>query len=179
MIRSLFTASTITLAIVIWSPTAMADLYKSGADIYAGINYNFASIDDGYDELSVETLSARIGAQPHPFFGIEARFGFGVDDHHLRGVDYSLDSTIGGYAVLNLANRSPVTPYFLFGATHIEIEATSSAGTTAEDDTDFSFGVGLDVEMSPGISGNIEYINYYDNGTTIVDGVGLGLTLRF
>ncbi|MDI9245397.1 outer membrane beta-barrel protein [Marinobacter sp. CHS3-4] len=176
---NLLTAAAAIFPLIIISSPAFADPYKSGPDIYAGVYYNFASIDDGFDRLSVETMSAKIGAQPHPYFGIEGRIGFSTDDHHLRGVDYSLDNTLGAYAVLHLANQSPVTPYFLFGASHVEIIATSSAGTTTEEDSDFSFGAGLDIEIAPGLSGNIEYLQYYDNGTTIIDGMGLGATIRF
>ena len=162
-----------------WSTVSHADPYRSTAEVYAGVNYNFVAIDDGWDRLNVETLSAKIGAQPHPFVGIEARFGFGAGEHRLDGVTYSLERTVGAYASLNLANASPVTPYFLLGASNIEIEATSIAGTTREEDSDFSFGAGVEIEMAPGLAGNIEYLNYYDNGTTIVDGVGLGFTFRF
>ncbi len=162
-----------------WSSTSQADPYRSGAEVYAGVNYNFVAIDDGWDRLNVETISGKIGAQPHPFIGIEARFGFGVGEHQLDGVNYELNNTFGGYASLNLANGSPITPYFLLGVSNIEIEATSIAGTTTEEDSDFSFGAGVEIEMAPGLAGNIEYLNYYDNGTTIVDGVGLGVTFRF
>lgn len=162
--------------------SASADVYRSGSEggsVYAGLNYNFVTIDDGYDQLSVDTISARIGAQPHPFFGIEGRFGFSATETRLDGVEYSLDNTIGAYAVLNLVNGSPMTPYFMFGGSRIEIEGTSSLGTTTEEDSDFSFGAGIDVEIASGVSGNIEYLQYYNNGSTVVDGLGLGVTFRF
>lgn len=177
--RALFIAA-VCSASVAGADSAFADVYRSGsAGVYASLGYNFITIDDGLDQLDVSTVSARLGVQPHPFFGIEGRFGFSADESRLGGVDYALDNTAGAYAVLNLANESPITPYFLFGVSHIEIEATSSAGTTTEEDSDFSFGAGIDVEMVPGVSGNIEYLQYYDNGTTVVDGIGLGVTFRF
>lgn len=181
--RALFVTAA-CLASMAGVDSAFGDVYRSGygagtGSVYAGLNYNFVAIDDGWDQLSVETVSARIGAQPNPYFGIEGRFSFSADDDRLAGVDYALDNAIGGYAVLNLANNSPLTPYFLFGVASIEIEANSSLGTTSEQDSDFSFGAGLDVEVAPGVSGNIEYLQYYNDGTTIVDGMGLGMTFRF
>jgi opacity protein-like surface antigen len=178
-VRALFLAA-VCSASVAGADSAFADTYRSGsAGVYAGLGYNFITIDDGLDQLDVSTVSARIGVQPHPFFGLEGRLGFSADESRLGGVDYSLDNTAGAYAVLNLANESPLTPYFMFGVSRIEIEANSIAGTTTEEDSDFSFGAGLDIEVAENLSGNIEYLQYYDNGSTVVDGIGLGVTLRF
>ena len=167
------------IALLAINSSVVADPYKSRSGVYAGVQYNFVSIDDGWDQLGVETLSGKIGVQPHPLLGLEGRLGYSTDDRRLRGVDYALDNTVGAYVTLNLANKSPITPYFLLGASHVEITATSIAGTTTEEDSDFSFGAGLDVEFTRGVSGNIEYLQYYDNGTTIIDGMGLGVTFRF
>lgn len=114
-----------------------------------------------------------------PFFGLEARAGFGVDDDRIGGVDYSLDNFFGGYATLNLANESPATPYVIFGVTRVEVEAKSFLGTTTEDESDFSYGAGVNVELAPEVSGNVEYMRYYDKDGSTVDGLGLGVTFNF
>ncbi|NMT63611.1 porin family protein [Marinobacter sp. W62] len=170
-------ASVSTLAV---SQTATADIYKSGGgSLYAGLNYSFMDIESGRDDVDVGALSARVGGLVSPYFGLEARAGFGVDDDRIDGVEYSLDNFFGGYATLNLANESPATPYLVFGFTRIELEAQSVLGTTTEDETDFSYGAGVNVELTPEVAGNLEYMRYYDKNGATVDGLGLGITFSF
>ena len=160
------------------SQSAFADVYKSGGgSLYAGLNYSFMNIENG--SVDVGTLSAKVGGLVSPFFGLEARAGFGVDDDRIGGVDYSLDNFFGGYATLNLANESPATPYVIFGVTRVEVEAKSFLGTTTEDESDFSYGAGVNVELAPEVSGNVEYMRYYDKDGSTVDGLGLGVTFNF
>lgn len=162
------------------SQAASADVYKSGGGgLYAGLNYSFIDIDNGSDQVDVGTLSAKVGGMVSPFFGVEARAGFGVDDDRIGGVDYSLDNFFGGYATLNLANESPATPYAIFGFTRVEVEAESFLGTTTEDESDFSYGAGVNVELTPEVAGNLEYMRYYDKDGSTVDGLGLGVTFSF
>lgn len=162
------------------SQSASSDMYRSGGDnLYGGLNYSFINIDNGRDDVDVGTLSAKVGGRVTPFFGLEARGGFGVDDDRIGGVDYSLDNFFGGYATLNLANESPATPYVIFGFTRLEVEAESFLGTTTEDESDFSYGAGVNVELSQEVSGNVEYMRYYDKDGSTVDGLGLGVTFNF
>lgn len=163
-----------------FSQSASADVYKSGGgSLYAGLNYSFINIESDGDDVDVGTLSAKVGGLVTPFFGLEARGGFGVDDDRTGGVDYSLDNFFGGYATLNLANESPATPYVIFGVTRVEVEAESFLGTTTEDESDFSYGAGVNVELAPEVSGNVEYMRYYDKNGSTVDGLGLGVTFYF
>ncbi len=70
------------------SQGAFADVYKSGGgSLYAGLNYSFINIESGSDDVDVGTLSAKVGGLVSPFFGLEARAGFGVDDDRIGGVD--------------------------------------------------------------------------------------------
>lgn len=162
------------------APALANDMYKSGVGgLYAGLNYTFFNIEEGSDDVDVGTLSAKVGALATPYFGVEARAGFGVDDDRLDGVDFSLDNFFGGYATLNLANESPATPYVILGFTRVELEAEGPLGTASEDDSDFSYGIGVNVEMAPQVSGNLEYMRYYDQDNVTVDGLGLGVTFNF
>lgn len=156
------------------------DMYKSGVGgLYSGLNYSFVSLDNGNAEADVGTLSAKVGVMATPFLGIEARGGFGVDDDRIGGVDYSLDNFFGGYATFNLANESPLTPYAILGFTRVEVEAESAFGSATEDDSDVSYGIGMNVEFAPNLSGNLEYMRYYEDGNTEIDGLGVGLQFNF
>ncbi|GAA0839060.1 hypothetical protein GCM10009113_02000 [Marinobacter szutsaonensis] len=152
------------------------DMYKSGVGgLYAGLNYTFMNAELGPYDADVGTLSGKVGVMATPFLGIEARAGFGVDDDTINGVDVSVDNFYGGYATFNLANESPVTPYAVLGFTRIEAEV----GSVEDDDSDVSYGIGANMEFAPNLSGNLEYMRYYDDDNVELDGLGVGIQLNF
>lgn len=161
--------------------TAFAeDMYKSGVGgLYTGLNYTFMNLDSGNADADVGTLSAKVGVMPTPYLGFEARGGFGVDDDRIGGVDFSLDNFFGGYATFNLANESPVTPYAILGFTRVEVEASSVLGTATKDESDVSYGIGVNMEFAPNLSGNLEYMRYYEDSDVEVDGLGVGIQFNF
>lgn len=167
-------AGTATLAMA--AMPAHADLYRSGSGgLYAGANYSFLSADDA----DLGMLSAKVGGMVTPYFGLEARAGFGVSDDTVSGIDVELNSLFGGYATLNLANESPATPYLIFGFTRYEYELSNRVASVKEDDSDFSYGVGVDFALTRDLSANLEYMRYGKSDGIEVDAIGLGLAFRF
>ncbi|MEX2473823.1 porin family protein [Marinobacter sp.] len=162
------------------APALAQDMYKSGmGNLYAGLNYTFFNLEDDSADADVGALSGKVGVLATPYFGVEARAGFGVDDDRVGGIDYSVDNFFGGYATLNLANESPATPYVIVGFSRLELEAEGPLGTRTDDDSDLSYGVGVNVEMAPQVSGNLEYMRYYDKRDVTIDGLGVGVTFNF
>lgn len=163
------------------SATASADMYKTGGgSLYAGGNYTFVDIDNGGFDADVGTLSAKIGGYVNPYFGLEARAGFGVADEDVGfGADLSVNSFFGGYATINAANESPVTPYGIIGFTRYELELDGPGISEKEDETDLSVGAGVNVAFTEQLSGNIEYMRYVDTDDATADGIGVGLTVHF
>ncbi|AOY87692.1 hypothetical protein BKP64_05630 [Marinobacter salinus] len=169
-----------TSGLVAAGSVSAQDMYKSGVGgLYTGLNYTFVNLDAGAEDADVGTLSAKVGVMATPFLGVEARGGFGVDDDRIGSVDYSLDNFFGGYATFNLKNQSPITPYAILGFTRVEVEAQSFLGTATEDETDVSYGLGLNMEVAPNVSGNLEYMRYYDDEDVTVDGLGVGVQFNF
>lgn len=161
---------------------AVADMYKtSDAGLYAGANYTFVSIEDDTIDADLGTLSGKVGANVTPYFGLEARAGFGVKDDDVANgfAEVSANSFFGAYATLSLANESPVTPYAILGFTRYELELESAVGSEKDDDSDLSYGIGVNVAMTEALSGNVEYMRYYDKDDITIDGIGLGLTVNF
>ena len=156
------------------------DMYKSGVGgLYTGLNYTFANLDIGSSDADVGTLSAKAGVMATPYLGFEGRAGFGVDDDRVGLADVSLDNFYGGYATFNLANESPLTPYAILGFTRVEVEAKGRFNTVTEDESDVSYGVGVNMQFASNLSGNLEYMRYYDDDDITVDGLGVGVQLNF
>lgn len=175
--NNVFLATVATAGLAFAGSATAQDMYKSGTGgLYAGVNYTFMDVDyDGFASADVGTLSGKVGVMATDFLGLEARAGFGVDDDRVAGAKVELDSFFGGYATINMVNQSPVTPYAVLGFTRIE----ASVGSVTDDDSDFSYGLGLNVKLAQNLSGNLEYMRYYDDSDITVDGIGLGLQMNF
>lgn len=161
---------------------AMADIYKTGGgSLYAGGNYTFVNADgNGVGDADLGTLSAKVGGHITPFFGLEARAGFGVDDDDVGGgVDVEANSFFGGYGTLNVVNESPFTPYGIIGFTRYELEVDGPLGSRDEDESGLSYGIGVNMAINDELSGNLEYMRYIDEDDLEIDGIGLGLTFNF
>lgn len=159
-----------------------ADIYKSGAgSLYAGANYTFVDLEGNGLDSDLGTLSAKVGANITPYFGLEARAGFGVKDDSITSTtDLSANAFYGGYATLNLANESPATPYAILGFTRYELELDNTfLGTTRDDESDLSYGLGVNLAITEALSGNLEYMRYFDKDDVTIDGIGVGLTVNF
>lgn len=169
-------------ALLASSPAMAQDMYKSSVGgLYAGLNYTFMNADynDSNADADLGTLSGKVGVMATPFLGVEARAGFGVDDDRVGIADVSIDNFYGGYATVNLANESPVTPYAVLGFTRVESEADLGSSTIRDDGSDVSYGLGVNMQFAPNLSGNLEYMRYYDKDNVTLDGLGLGVQVNF
>jgi len=177
MNKNVLFAAVATAGMAMAGTAAAQDMYKSGVgSLYAGLNYTFMDVDfDGFASADVGTLSGKVDIMANEFLGVEARAGFGVDDDRIAGAKVKLDNFFGGYATINMANQSPVTPYAVIGFTRIEAEI----GSQSDDDSDFSYGAGVNFKFAQNLSGNLEYMRYYDDSNVTVDGIGLGVQMNF
>lgn len=177
MNKNLLAAAVMTAGLATAGTASAQSMYKSNVGgLYAGVNYTFMNVDySGTSSADVGTLSGKVGVMATDFLGLEARAGFGVDDDRVDGNKVKLDNFFGGYATVNMVNESPVTPYAVLGFTRIEAEK----GSASDDESDFSYGAGLNVKFAQNLSGNIEYMRYYDDSNLTVDGIGLGVQMNF
>lgn len=173
--KTILVATAAAAGITMSSAALAQDIYKSGVGgLYTGVNYTFIDID-AQEDADVGTLSAKVGVQANEYFGAEARAGFGVNDDTVNGTEVKLDNFFGGYATINMANETPVTPYAILGFTRVELEA----GSRSDDESDFSYGAGVNVQLARNLSGNLEYMRYYDDRDVTIDGIGLGILVNF
>ncbi len=175
--NNILIASVATAGIAMAGAASAQDMYKSGVGgLYAGANYTFMNADfDGYADADLGTLSGKVGVMVNEYVGVEARAGFGVDDDRVAGMKAKLDNFFGAYATFNMVNQSPVTPYAVLGFTRIEAELDRYK----DDDSDFSYGAGVNFAFAPNLSANLEYMRYYDDSNVTVDGIGLGMQVNF
>ena len=160
---------------------------SSEVDAYLGIGYGVSEFSaEGIPDFNPSGLVVRFGGIFNRYFAIEGRFGVGLeeDTQNINGVEASveLDSLMGAYGVghINFGKSSSV--YGLIGVSRVEgtVKVPTIPGATASDDeSDLSFGIGVDVGITKSISLNIEYVSYVNKTDFDLSAIGLGAVIRF
>lgn len=174
-------------ALIVSSNTAFAqEMQPQG---YLGLGYAFLTYEeDGIaKDFDLGALGVKSGAKLTPYFAIELRAGFGVDDESVRINDVSakleLDYFVGGYLLAGLPNETPFFPYVVVGMTRGELTATASGpggyASISESESDFSYGAGADFSVTEQFLVNAEYMNYIDKDGVEVTGPSIGVTFLF
>ena len=147
---------------------------------------NLASVLDGDEEYNSNDLMLRLGGHVTPWLATELRVGRTVPKEELDGAEFYHRYIGGVYLKLGM-EAGPLYPYLLGGYTR-------GKGVIKMDDGDniegmfreFSYGAGLDFDITDSIGVNIEYVHIYDADAydagvdnVRLSGVGAGLYWRF
>jgi len=133
-----FSAAAVAV-IAVAAPAAAQDW--SNPSWYVSGGYANVSADDA--DVSLDAVTARVGARFSPHFGAEAELSVGLGDEDVApGVDVNLNYDAALYAVA----VAPVSPNFelfgRFGYGTSELEASGGGLTLAEDGDSWNYGVG-------------------------------------
>ena len=154
--------------------TSNAYAYESG-DTYVGVQFGQAEIEiDGIDDIEPTYGLVRLGIYLTSAAALELRYGDGIDDDELMGVDFSIDRIAGLYALYHFNLGSSASVYGLFGYSEADLKAEANGDSIIEDKDDVSFGIGLDIG-----SINIEYTQYLDGSDYEVNAASIGYTYHF
>jgi opacity protein-like surface antigen len=160
---------------------------------YVGVGYTMLTYsEDGFPDFDISALGVRGGYYFNNYFSVEGRFGFGVGDDtqtvsvFLPGIGtftgdatVELDNMFGVYAVGHIPLTKQFQLYGLVGLTQGEITASVNGFSVSEDDSDLSFGVGAEFDMTPNMSLGIEYTSYITEDAYDVDGLGISFNYIF
>jgi len=161
------------------SGSVQAENYYGGNITFLG--YEEEGIDD---DASLTSISGRLGTDFNENFSGEVRLGFGVGDDTIEvigfDVDVELDNMIGAYVRGGIPVSESFFPYVTVGYTRLELTASISGfGSESDSESDVSFGVGTDINVSQNIILNLEYMNYFDKDGAEIDGFSIGIARKF
>ena len=171
-----------------WLPVIIAALLPamSHAAGYAGVDYVFSTIepDERIEDADVEALQFKFGTwfNPEQTFAGELRAALGTDDDRYgrAGVKVEIDRYYGAYFRGQFPNTLPVRPYGLIGLTRMETtENFPGGGSTGENYSGLSIGLGADVSLTDVVFVSVEYMRAVDSGGDEVTNLSLGLNGRF
>jgi len=162
---------------------------QTSTPAYLGLGYGLTTLDvDGFTEFDLDVLSLSGGIYFHKNFAAEARLGFGIgDDTYTDFVGDSLKVELDNYLGLYLRGEIPIEKlklYGIVGFTRGEITGTFDIGgfgtfSESEDESDFSYGVGLDILPTDKLGLNLEYIQLMDKSDFDVTSLNFGVKFYF
>lgn len=111
-------------------------------------------------------LRIRGGAQFNEYLGVEGHLGTGGSDGYAE-LDYM--AGVYGKGILPITNQFRF--YGLAGVTKVDFDADS--------DSDFSYGAGLEFDVTPQLAVGADYMRYLDESDYNFDAASVGLRYRF
>ena len=182
----------VATGLAVASPATLAE-----NENYFGINFASVKHTDDFTpgrELSLPVLYGRVGTRFDENFSVEGRLGIGGSDT-FDGDDFGeshtlvLSDFVGGFIRRGVQAGEDFYPYLIVGYTRItlEDEVYDRGDEVLEENSrsGFSYGIGANIKMSERLSGNIEYMNYYnynedeDKIGEELKGVAIGITRSF
>ena len=147
----------------------------SEGDTYGGLQYGlFTYAEDGFPDAEPTALVGRYGQFVNDNVSVEGRFGIGLQDDTVLGVDVEIDTLFGLYGVFHTSSNSNTSFYGVLGFTKGEATASVPGFSVTEDDSGLSYGFGVDIN-----SFNIEYMLYLDEDGYDLSAISLGYISKF
>ncbi len=176
-------AKTIPLSLAL-AGIASPALAMDQGDTYLGGGFGMVTYDeDGIEEVEPTVLLGRLGHFVADNIAIEGRLGFGIGDDSVNvsgvNVDFEIDQVAGVYGVGHLPLADAFSVYGLAGFTYAEGSLSFVGLSFDDDDTDFSYGIGAQADVTDNVAGFIEWVQYLDESTYEVSAITIGANYTF
>lgn len=167
------------------SAFTIAATSASAEGAYVGVQYGMTTLDASASGASVDWKPSNLvllgGFDLNDNFAIEGRYGLSLSDDTNSGVSAEVDMT--GVYVKASVSSGMLSPYAMLGYANTEVEVSFDELSGSDSETDFSYGLGLDIVLSEKIDLNLEYMSYYSDKIDGVDfditTIGLGAKFKF
>ena len=161
------------LIALLFSPTIFA---ANGGETYGGVQYSIVEIDlDGIGDVEPTALVGKLGVFVNDNIALEGRFGIGLQDDDIFGIDVDVERIIGFYGVFHANTGGDATVYGVLGFTEAEAELSIPGDSVTEDESDVSYGFGVNIG-----SINIEYMIYIDDEDDVdATAISIGFVSQF
>ena len=160
---------------------------------YFGIQYGVAGYDEkGVSETFVPTaVILRLGHSFNSNFSVEARLGTGLDDDTQfvpeLGVDginatLELDTIMAAYGVGHMDLAESISAYGMLGVSRVSATAAGQgfpASRESDSESGFSYGAGVDVDVSDSVALNVEYTQYLNTSDADLGVIAVGAVFEF
>jgi len=174
---------TVNYRIFLATITAMAlsNITAAQASNYLAIDASSVTVTNtGEDDINPRGFRARLGVRVSEVFDLEAHFGSATDDE-TEAYDELNATYMGLYlkGYLPVGQRSAL--FALAGGASVELTQTLADGKFSDDRSGFSYGFGLETELSRALDLSADYTRYSldDDNFSDVSAVNIGLKWYF
>ena len=195
--QAVLRAPLVASAILLATMTVPTHAQESDSRRYVGVQYANLDLDSSGNDVDVDldwttpALMVNVGYQINPYFAVEGRAGIGVSDDDddfffgedengnpiPRSTDAEIESYFGVFGRVGMPAGEVFYPYIQVGYGSVKIDSNRIGGDV--DESDFAYGIGANFNFTETMSGNLEYMSYYDEDDTELSGFSLGLQFDF
>lgn len=161
--------------------------YAEAGTPYAGLKYSAWNYDDSdAPEFTLNSLEGVVGYSVNDRVSIEGRFGFGIgDDSDTEDgvkVELEIEKHFGIYVKPRM-QMDGFELYGLLGLSRVELKADVSSNVAeikvTDDETSFSYGVGVDFNATNSIAVNAEWRKLIAGDDYDISGPSVGLSIKY
>lgn len=172
LITKIATAAVISLA----AAGAQAQLY--GELGYTDIRSKF-SIDGDEYKPHLGALNGVLGYGVHPNLAVEGMLALGVKDDTVGGVKLELQHSYGLFVKPRVMVSPAVELFGRIGYMESKVKASALGISARDSDGDWAYGLGANYYFQPDTYGTLSYMRLYDKDGERVDGLTLGVGMKF
>ncbi|WP_237673842.1 porin family protein [Vreelandella profundi] len=178
--KKIILISALASSFALASSTTLAD--NTGTSYVGGLFSHYTYDESsGSSDASPTGLTVRGGYFLTDYIAIEGRLGTGISDDTISGtsIDLELDQLMGAYAAGYLPLNNMFSLYGLIGFSYAEGSASNRLTSISFDDDGFSYGAGAQINFTPQVSGQLEYMYYLDKSDYDLTAASLGVSYNF
>ena len=166
-----------SIGAVILVASIAGNVYSAEGDVYLGIGYGMVTSSvAGLPDFEPAALVGRYGKFTSDNISVEGRLGSGISDD-TQDVGAGFDATLDIDRILGVygeyysgASSSTTRAYGIIGITQAGFTSTiPGVGSFSDDDSDISFGLGVNFEIGGDSFINLEYMDYGEFGEADAD----------
>lgn len=169
--------------------TAIA-LTAAGAQaqgLYGELGYSHLSFEETDTAFSAKVnpsmVRGIVGYELNPNLAVEGMVGIGLQSDDVRvgsaRLEGELDNMIGAFVKPKIQLGQAVELYGRAGVASTKVSASAGNLRISDRDTSFAYGAGASFALTPRTSINADYMRYYDRDGVEVDGITVGLGVKF
>ena len=164
-------------ALAVLGLSALISTASFASDNYFSINLSKMELGD---TAQFRGFNMDLGRQFGDYIAIEAKLGLSIDDERLApGAFISVDHYAGIYAKAMAPVTASTTAYVIGGHTTYKMDSRIGTEAFTFDESDYSIGLGADIEIGETTTFNVEFIRFGDKEDLELDQLSVGLTTHF
>ena len=172
----IITKTVTVAALALAAAGANAQLY--GELGYTDIRDKFSDSGTEY-KANLGAINGIIGYGVHENLAVEGMLAFGVKDDTVAGVKAELEHSYGVFVKPRVMLNPNFELFGRFGYVEHKLKASVPGHSLSDSNGDWAYGLGANYYFKPSTYGTLSYMRLYDKDGETVNGLTLGVGMKF